>query len=142
MKTKSISKKEALNGWVIADVSGKILGRVATVVAAILQGKHKATWTPSLDNGDHVILINAGEVRLTGKKELQKQYFSHSTYPGGEKIVDYKIALAKDPCFPLVHAIKGMLPKTSLGQQMFTKLHIYPAGEHPHAAQKPAALTL
>lgn len=126
--------------WHIIDADGKVLGRVATEAARLLQGKHKATWSPFLDQGDHVIVLNAASVRLTGKKEEQKLYRYHSGYEGGLREERAKIVRKKDPARIVEEAIRGMLPKTKLGNAMYRKLKVYKSGDHPHAAQKPASL--
>jgi large subunit ribosomal protein L13 len=126
--------------WHIIDAQGKVLGRVASLAARLLQGKHKPTWTPYLDMGDHVVIINAAHVRLTGRKEEQKIYRRHSGYEGGLKEVRAKIVRQKQPIRIVEDAIHGMLPKTKLGQAMYRKLKVYPAGDHPHVAQKPLKL--
>jgi large subunit ribosomal protein L13 len=126
--------------WHIIDADGKVLGRVATQAARLLQGKHKATWSPFLDQGDHVIIVNAARVRLTGKKEEQKLYRYHSGYEGGLREERAKIVRQKDPSRIVEEAIRGMLPKTKLGSAMYRKLKVYKSGDHPHVAQKPASL--
>ncbi|MFO7302963.1 MAG: 50S ribosomal protein L13 [Acidobacteriota bacterium] len=126
--------------WHIIDADGKVLGRVASQAARILQGKHKAGWVPFLDQGDHVIIINAARVRLTGNKEEQKLYRYHSGYEGGLREERAKIVRQKDPTRLVEEAVRGMLPKTKLGNAMYRKLKVYKSGDHPHAAQKPAAL--
>jgi len=126
--------------WHIIDADGKVLGRVATQAARLLQGKHKATWSPFLDQGDHVIILNAARVRLTGKKEEQKLYRYHSGYEGGLREERAKIVRQKDPSRIVEEAVRGMLPKTKLGSAMYRKLKVYKSGDHPHAAQKPASL--
>ena len=128
--------------WYVVDAQGQILGRIASEVAAILRGKHKPTFTPHVDCGDHVIIINAKEIELTGKKLTDKIYYRHSMHPGGLK---QRTALEMRTKFPermIEIAIKGMLPKGPLGSQMFRKLNVYAGNEHPHAAQKPEVLTL
>lgn len=126
--------------WHIIDADGKVLGRVATQAARLLQGKHKAVWSPFLDQGDHVIIVNAARVRLTGKKEEQKLYRYHSGYEGGLREERAKIVRQKDPSRIVEEAIRGMLPKTKLGSAMYRKLKVYRSGDHPHVAQKPASL--
>jgi len=126
--------------WHIIDADGKVLGRVATQAARLLQGKHKAIWSPFLDQGDHVIIVNAARVRLTGKKEEQKLYRYHSGYEGGLREERAKIVRQKDPSRLVEEAVRGMLPKTKLGSAMYRKLKVYKSGDHPHAAQKPASL--
>jgi large subunit ribosomal protein L13 len=126
--------------WHIIDAEGKVLGRVATQAARLLQGKHKATWSPFLDQGDHVIIVNAARVRLTGNKEEQKLYRYHSGYEGGLREERAKIVRQKNPSRLVEEAVRGMLPKTKLGSAMYRKLKVYTSGDHPHAAQKPASL--
>ncbi|MEZ5316526.1 MAG: 50S ribosomal protein L13 [Vicinamibacterales bacterium] len=126
--------------WHVIDAGGQVLGRVATRAAHLLQGKHKAQWTPYLDTGDHVIIVNAASVRLTGRKEEQKLYRTHSGYEGGMREERAKIVRQKNPVRIVEEAVRGMLPKTKLGNQMYRKLKVYAAGEHPHAAQQPRKL--
>ena len=126
--------------WHIIDAGGRVLGRIATEAARLLQGKHKATYTPFIDTGDHVVVINAGKVKLTGRKEDQKIYRQHSGYEGGLREERAKIVRQKRPVRLVEDAIHGMLPKTKLGEAMYKKLKVYPAGDHPHAAQKPRVL--
>jgi large subunit ribosomal protein L13 len=128
--------------WLVVDAEGKTLGRLASEVAAILRGKHKAIFTPNVDTGDHVILINAGKIELTGNKLQDKIYYRHTQFAGGLKTRTAGEMKEKYPKQMLELAIKGMLPKNSLGRQMFTKLHVYAGAEHPHAAQKPEAYEL
>lgn len=123
--------------WYVIDAAGKPLGRVATQSAAILRGKHKTTYTPNVDCGDFVIVINAQDVVLTGKKDLQKKYYHHSGYPGGLKERTYGDLMQTKPAFVMERAIKGMLPHNRLGRQMFRKLKVYAGAEHPHTAQQP-----
>jgi large subunit ribosomal protein L13 len=126
--------------WHIIDADGQVLGRVASKAARVLQGKHKPTWTPYLDRGDHVVIINAARVRLTGRKDEQKIYRRHSGYEGGLKEERAKIVRQKTPLRMVEEAVRGMLPKTKLGNAMYRKLKVYAAGDHPHAAQKPNKL--
>ena len=128
--------------WYIVDADGMPLGRLASQVAAILRGKNKPTYTPNVDTGDHVIVINAAKVVLTGKKLDQKIYYRHSGYPGGLKETKYRDLLAKKPEFAVKHAVQGMLPKGPLGRQMGRKLRVYAGAEHEHEAQKPEVLEL
>ena len=137
MKTVILNEKQVDRKWLVIDAEGEVLGRVASKAAHLLRGKHKASYMPSLDMGDNVIVINASKVTLTGNKEQTKEYFSHSTYAGGSKFISYRQAQEKDGVFPVIHAIKGMLPKTKLGRKMFKKLHVYAGAEHPHLAQNP-----
>jgi large subunit ribosomal protein L13 len=128
--------------WYVVDAEGKTLGRLAARVAAILRGKHKPIFTPNVDTGDHVIIINASKIHLTGDKFKTKTYIRHTGYPGGLRSVTAEQLHEKHPTALLELAIKGMLPKTPLGKQMARKLKIYPGAEHPHAAQQPEPLSL
>lgn len=123
--------------WYVLDAEGKTLGRLATEAARLLRGKHKPMFTPHIDTGDFVIVINAAKVVLTGNKLDQKTYFTHSGYPGGIKLVNYRTMMEKKPELVLEAAIKGMLPKNKLGKAMGTKLKVYKADVHPHQAQMP-----
>jgi large subunit ribosomal protein L13 len=124
--------------WHVIDADGRVLGRVASAAARLLAGKHKPVYTPFLDIGDHVIVINAAKVRLTGRKETQKLYRYHSGYEGGLREERAKIVREKDPVRLIEEAVRGMLPKTKLGNAMARKLKVYARADHPHAAQKPA----
>ena len=126
--------------WYVIDAAGKPLGRVAAKAAVILRGKNKTTFTPNVDCGDNVIIINADKVILTGKKELKKVYFHYTGYIGGDRYQKAGDALRERPVWVVEHAIRGMLPKNKLGAQMYRKLHVYAGSEHPHAAQKPEEL--
>ena len=128
--------------WYVVDADGMPLGRLASQVAAILRGKNKPIYTPHCDTGDHVIVINAAKVVLTGKKLDQKNYYHHSGYPGGLKTTSYRKLLAEKPEFAVKHAVVGMLPKGPLGRQMARKLRVYAGAEHEHEAQKPEVLEL
>ena len=141
MKTYSVKAGEIERRWFVVDAEGKILGRVASEIARILRGKHKPTYTPHLDTGDFVVVINAEKVALTGKKADQKTYFRHTGYMGGEKFIPFRQMLEKHPERVIELAIKGMLPKGALGRQMYTKLRVYAGTEHPHQAQQPEPLT-
>ena len=123
--------------WHLIDADGQVLGRIATRAARLLQGKHKPTWVPYLDHGDHVIIINAARVRLTGRKEEQKIYRAHSGYEGGLRETRAKIVRERHPIRLVEDAVHGMLPKTKMGQAMYRKLKVYVDATHPHAAQKP-----
>jgi len=123
--------------WYIIDATDQILGRLASEVASILRGKHKPTYTPHIDTGDFVIVVNADKVKLSGNKLDQKKYRYHSGYPGGLKEIDYRTLLQRKPEKAVEIAVKGMLPKNRLGRQMFKKLKVYKGNEHPHEAQKP-----
>lgn len=128
--------------WYLVDAEGKTLGRLAAEVAKVLRGKHKPTYTTHVDTGDYVIIINAAKVQFTGKKLLQKTYFSHSGYIGGTTFTTAGKLMQDRPERVVEHAIKGMLPKNSLGRDMFRKLKVYRGSEHPHAAQQPENLEL
>ncbi|MBO7449114.1 MAG: 50S ribosomal protein L13 [Clostridiales bacterium] len=141
MKTYVATPATVERKWLVIDASGKTLGRLATEVAKLLRGKHKPTYTPFVDTGDYVIVINASEMKLTGNKLDQKMYRYHTGYAGGLKETTYRNLMAKNPEKALEVAVKGMLPKNSLGRQMFKKLKVYAGAEHDHAAQKPEAYT-
>ena len=128
--------------WWIVDAQGMTLGRLASKVAPILRGKHKPYFTPHLDTGDYVIIINADKINVTGKRLDQKKYYRHSGYPGGLKSMTLRELMDKFPTRALKFAIKGMLPKGPLGRKMFTKLKVYAGAEHPHQAQQPQILEL
>jgi large subunit ribosomal protein L13 len=142
MKTQVPSEGEIVRQWHVVDADGQVLGRIASKAAMILMGKHKPTYTAFLDTGDHVIVINAAKVRLTGRKESQKVYRRHSGYPGGLIQVGAQKVRATRPTRMIEDAIAGMLPKTKLGKQMYRKLKVYAGDKHPHQAQKPVALTI
>jgi large subunit ribosomal protein L13 len=127
--------------WWIVDATDKTVGRMASRIAAILKGKHKAMYTPSMDTGDFVVVVNAGKARFTGNKETDKVYFTHSMHPGGEKLTPANKLREKHPEDIVLNAVRRMLPRSTLGRQMMTKLKVYASDKHPHAAQKPAALT-
>ena len=127
--------------WYVVDATGCTLGRLASEVAKVLRGKNKPIYTPTVDTGDYVIVINAEKIKVTGKKLDQKTYWHHSDYIGGQKETTLRKMLQEKPERVIEHAVKGMLPKGSLGRQMFTKLHVYAGPEHEHAAQKPEVLT-
>ena len=128
--------------WYVVDANGMVLGRLASQVANILRGKHKPIYTPHVDTGDHVIIVNADKVILTGKKLDQKFYYHHSGYVGGLKATKYRRLMDEKPEFAVRHAVVGMLPKGPLGRKMATKMHIFAGAEHAHAAQQPEALEL
>ncbi len=142
MKSYIAKAQEVERKWYVVDATGKPLGRVASQVASILRGKNKPTFTPNVDCGDFVIVINAEEVALTGKKLDQKMLRKHSFYPGGLKETPYREVLAKKPEFAFEEAVRRMLPKGVLGRQMLKKLKVYRGAEHDHAAQKPEVLEL
>lgn len=140
MKTFMANKQTITHNWYVVDAEGKTLGRLATVVASILKGKHKPEYTPHVDCGDYVIVINAEKITLTGKKWTDKLYIHHTDYPGGLKSIAARDLMAKDQTRMVEKAIKGMLPKTKLGADMFRKLFVYAGTEHKHEAQKPVVL--
>lgn len=142
MKTFMAKPLEVKRKWYVIDAEGKPLGRLASEVAKILRGKNKPIYTPHVDTGDHVIVLNASKVVLTGKKLDQKFYRHHSLYPGGLKEIKYRHLMADKPERAVEHAIKGMLPKNSLGRAMFKKLKVYKGSEHEHQAQQPEKLEL
>lgn len=142
MKTEFPSKNEIARQWHVIDADGAVLGRIASKAAMLLMGKAKPTYTPFLDTGDHVIVINAQKVRLTGRKEEQKFYRRHTGYPGGLIEVQASKMRQTKPAKMLEDAIAGMLPKTKMGKQMYRKLKVYAGDRHPHQAQKPVALAL
>ncbi len=137
MKTWVIKPREVQRKWYILDATDQPLGRLAAEAARILRGKHKPVYTPHVDTGDHVIIINAARVRLTGRKPLQKLYIRHSRYPGGLKVMNYKTLLATRPEVAVRKAVVGMLPHNRLGRKMAKKLRVYRGPEHPHRAQQP-----
>ena len=141
MKTYMAKGETVERKWYVVDADGMVLGRLASQVAAILRGKHKPIYTPHCDTGDHVIIINAGKVVLTGKKLDNKKYYHHTGYPGGLKETSYRDLLSKKPEFAVYEAIRRMMPKGPLGRQMLKKVRIY-AGEHKNAAQMPETLVL
>ena len=128
--------------WFVVDAEGQTLGRLTAEVAKVLRGKHKPTFTPHVDTGDYVIVVNAAKVKVTGKKLVQKTYFRHSGYPGGAKFTQLGHMLENRPERVVEMAIRGMLPKNKLGEQMYRKLNVYAGAEHPHQAQKPEVLNL
>lgn len=143
MKTTVMAKSETVDRkWYVIDATNIPLGRVASQVAAILRGKNKTIYTPHVDTGDYVIVINSDKMVLTGNKLNDKKYFHHSGYPGGIKEESYKDLMEKKSDFTLEKAVKGMLPKNSLGKKMFTKLKVYKGSEHPHQAQQPIELKI
>lgn len=142
MKTYMATPSTIERKWYVVDAADKTLGRLAAEVAKVLRGKHKPTFTPHMDTGDHVIIINADKVRLTGKKLAQKVYFRHSGYLGGDKYTKAGDMLAKNPVRMVELAVRGMVPHNRLGSQIIKKLHVYAGSEHPHAAQKPEVLTI
>ena len=141
-RTYSPKAGEAQRDWIVIDATDVVLGRLASHAAAILRGKHKPTFAPHMDMGDFVIIVNADKVALTGQKLQKKMAYRHSGYPGGLKAVAYSELLEKNPVRAVEKAIRGMLPKNSLGRQQLSKLKVYVGAEHPHAAQQPTPYTL
>jgi large subunit ribosomal protein L13 len=140
MSTQAAKKIEVQKDWFVIDLDDKVLGRAAAKIAHVLRGKHKAIYTPHVDTGDFVIVLNAGKVRLTGNKLADKKYYRHSGYPGGIREITAGKLLDKRPEDLIKKAVKGMLPKNKLGRQMFKKLKVYAGSDHPHAAQQPKSL--
>ena len=139
-KTISANKETVTKEWVVVDAQGEVLGRLASQIAALIRGKHKTNFTPHVDCGDNVIVINAEKIRLTGRKMTDKVYIRHTGYPGGQRFSTPREMLDKHPERILEHAVKGMLPKNRLGRRLFTNLHVYSGDSHPHAAQQPAVV--
>ena len=142
MKTYQATKEELDRKWYLVNAEGKVLGRLSTELAKILKGKNKPTYTPHLDTGDFVIVVNAGKLTLTGKKMKDKIYYHHTGYPGGIKEINAEKLLAKKPTEMIRMAVRGMLPKNILGRQMLRKLKVYAGPNHPHEAQKPVAINI
>ena len=142
MKSFMASPSTVERKWYVVDAEGKTLGRLASEVANVLRGKYKPTYTPHIDTGDYVIVVNAEKIQVTGKKLDQKIYYHHSEYVGGMKEATLREMMQKKPEFVITHAVKGMLPKGPLGRQMLKKLHVYAGPEHNHAAQKPETLDI
>ncbi|HEY9559231.1 MAG TPA: 50S ribosomal protein L13 [Anseongella sp.] len=139
-RTVSANKKTVNKQWVVVDAEAEILGRLSSRIAMVIRGKHKPEYTPHVDCGDHVIVINADKVRLTGNKMTDKQYVRHTGYPGGQRFISSKELLAKYPERVLEKAVRGMLPKNKLGNALIRNLHVYAGPEHPHEAQSPKPL--
>jgi large subunit ribosomal protein L13 len=142
MKTFSAKAHEVKRDWYIVDATGKVLGRVATEVARRLRGKHKPEFTPHVDTGDYIVVVNADKLRVTGNKAKDKLYHRHTTYPGGIRTTNFEKMQAKHPERVLQLAVKGMLPKGPLGYAMIKKMKVYPGAEHPHSAQQPKPLQI
>jgi len=141
-KTYSMKASEIDKKWFLVDAEGKVLGRLATEIAMILRGKNRPDFTPHMDMGGNVVVINAEKVMLTGAKSDDKEYFRHSQYPGGKKFINIKKVMKQKPEFVIEHAVKGMLPKNRLGRKIFKNLKVYAGNEHPHDAQKPEKLEI
>jgi len=142
MSTQVAKESEVKRSWFIINLDGQVLGRAATEIARLLRGKHKAIYSPSVDTGDFVVVVNAEKVVLTGNKMADKKYHRHTGYPGGLKTTTASKMVETKPEELIKKAVKGMLPKNKLGRQMFKKLKVYSGGDHPHAAQQPKELTL
>ncbi|MDR2084001.1 MAG: 50S ribosomal protein L13 [Bacteroidales bacterium] len=141
-KTISANKNSVVKEWILIDAEDQVLGRLASRVAMILRGKHKPSYTPHVDCGDNVIIINAEKVKVTGQKVDQKEYVRHSGYPGSQRFRTVREMMVKDPTFVLNHAIKGMLPKNALGRELLRNVRIYVGPEHKHEAQEPKTIDL
>ena len=139
-KTVSANKKTVNKQWVVVNAEGEILGRLSTKIAMIIRGKNKPDFTPNVDCGDNVIVINADKVKLTGNKFSDKQYVSYTGYPGGQRFISPKELMAKHPTRVIEKAVRGMLPKNRLGKALFGNLHVYAGAEHPHTAQNPTTI--
>ena len=142
MKTQSVNKESVLHDWYLVDADGKTLGRLSTQIANRLRGKHKPEFTPHVDTGDYIVVVNADKIRVTGKKETDKLYYHHTGFPGGIKSMALGKMREKSPEKILENAIKGMMPKNRLGRAMLSKLKVYAGSSHPHSAQQPVALEL
>ena len=142
MKTYTARPDDIHREWLVVDAAGKPLGRLASKVATVLKGKHKPIYTPHMDTGDHVVVINARQVALSGTKGTDKRYFRHTLYPGGAHWIGIRELMEKHPDRVIQQAVRGMMPKTKLGRAMIKKLKVYAGAEHPHAAQQPKPLTI
>jgi len=142
MKTYFATNQTVEHQWYIVDASNKVLGRLVSQIAKVLRGKHKPEYTPHVDTGDYVIVINASQIRVTGNKEKDKIYYRHTGYPGGVKSASFEKVMAKNPAYVIERAVKGMLPKNPLGRQMLRKLKVYAGDVHPHTAQQPVTIDL
>lgn len=142
MKTFSATPADIRRDWYVVDATGKTLGRLATEIARRLRGKHKPEYTPHMDTGDYIVVINAKDVMVTGNKSRDKMYYQHSEYPGGLKAINFEKLLARKPELVIEKAVKGMLPKGPLGRQMFRKLKVYAEAQHKHSAQQPKPLEI
>ena len=142
MSTQVAKQSEVNRNWFVVDMDDQVLGRAATEIARILRGKHKPIYTPSVDTGDFVVVVNAEKLKLTGNKMADKKYYHHTGFPGGIRSITAEKLIEKKPEELIMKAVKGMLPKNKLGRQMFKKLKVYSGGEHPHSAQQPKTLSL
>lgn len=141
-KTISAHQTDVEKNWLVVDAKNKVLGRFASEVAKLVKGKHKPYYTPNVDCGDHIIVINADKIRLTGKKWTEKEYIRHTGFPGGQRVTSPQRLKAKSSTLMIEYAVKGMLPKSRLGRKLFNNLHVYEGAEHPHEAQKPKEIKL
>lgn len=142
MKTYFATRENIEQKWYVVDATDKVLGRLSTQIAKVLRGKHKPEFTPHADAGDYVVVINADKIRVTGNKESDKLYYSHTGFPGGIKEISYEKLMQKDPTRVIEIAVKGMMPKNPLGREMLRKLKVYAGAEHPHTAQQPEPINL
>jgi large subunit ribosomal protein L13 len=142
MKTISVKAEDVNRDWFVVDAADKTLGRLASEIAHRLRGKHKAEYTPHVDTGDYIVVVNAEKIRVTGAKATAKMYHHHTGYPGGLKSISFEKLIDKAPERVIQSAVKGMLPRNTLGRAMFSKLKVYAGSEHPHAAQQPQALNI
>ncbi len=142
MSTQVAKQSEVKRSWFVVDMNDQVLGRAATEIARILRGKHKPIYSPSVDTGDFVVVVNAEKLKLTGNKMADKKYYHHTGFPGGIRSITAEKLIEKKPEELIMKAVKGMLPKNKLGRQMFKKLKVYSGGEHPHSAQQPKTLSL
>lgn len=142
MKTIFVKPKDVERSWYVIDAEGQRLGRVATLAADLLRGKHKPEFTPHQEIGDYVIVVNAEKVEVTGRKATDKMYYRHSGYPGGIRATSFAKMIQSKPQFPVENAVRGMLPHNRLGRKLFTNLKVYAGSEHPHAAQQPTPITV
>jgi large subunit ribosomal protein L13 len=142
VKTYAVKASEIERSWWVVDAADQTLGRLATRIATLLEGKHKATYSPHIDTGDHVVVINASRIKVTGNKLVQKRYYRHSGYPGGLKEESLQALMARKPELVIERAVKGMLPQNRIGRAMIKKLKVYGGSDHPHQAQQPVAAEL
>ncbi len=142
MKTFAAKPQDVMHGWYLVNAEGKVLGRLAATIASRLRGKHREEYTPHVDTGDYIVVVNAAKIRVTGRKALEKKYYRHTRYPGGLRETNFAKLQARHPGRALEQAVKGMLPKGPLGYAMLRKLKVYGAATHPHAAQQPKALEI
>lgn len=142
MKTMSAKPLEVERSWFLVDATNRPLGRLASAIATRLRGKHKPTYTPHVDTGDYIVVVNAAKIGITGNKRTQKMYYRHTGYPGGIKSMNFDKMMDKDPTRVIEIAVKGMLPKGPLGRQMYRKLRVYAGAEHEHTAQQPKSLSI